>query len=108
MNGMKIYIAGPYSLGDAATNVRNAVYAGSYVASLGHVPFIPHLSHFWHMMIPEDYEFWMRQDEVWLKCCDAVLRIEGESAGADKEVELAISLGMTIYTSVFDIPGLKK
>jgi hypothetical protein len=28
---MRIYIAGPYSKGDIAQNVRNAIYAGSYV-----------------------------------------------------------------------------
>jgi len=102
---MRIYIAGPYTKGDAAINVRNAVWAGNYVAHLGHVPFIPHLTHFWHMMIPhEDINFWYQQDLEWLKQCQALLRIEGESAGADNEVLVARELGMPVYTSVFDIP----
>lgn len=105
---MKIYIAGPYTKGDVALNVRNAVYAGSFVANLGHFPFIPHLTHFWHMLVPEEYDFWMRQDEEWLKVCDAILRIDGESAGADKEVEVAKSLGLPVYHSVFDIPKAKE
>jgi len=106
--GMKIYIAGPYTKGDQAENVRNAIYAGSFIGNLGHFPFIPHLSHFWHMMIPENYEYWLRQDEEWLKCCDGLLRLPGESAGADREVELAKALGIPIYTSVFDIPRIAK
>jgi nucleoside 2-deoxyribosyltransferase len=101
---MKIYIAGPYTKGDVAVNVRNAVYAGNFLANRGHIVFIPHLTHFWHMLIPNTYDFWMAQDEAWLRECDAVLRIEGESAGADKEVEIAASLGLPIYKNVFEVP----
>lgn len=80
---MRIYIAGPYSKGDIAQNVRNAIYAGSYVSTtLGHTVFIPHLLHFWHMLIPQPYEFWIKQDLEWLKVCDAILQLGGESAGA--------------------------
>ena len=39
-----------------------------------------------------------------LGMCDAVLRIPGESRGADLECELARSLGKPVYTSVDDIP----
>jgi|GEM_PF-825467 len=101
---MKIYVAGAYSKGDVAENVRTAIHEGDYVARLGHVPFIPHLTHFWHMLIPHDYEFWMSQDEQWLLSCDAILRLKGESAGADREVETAKKLGLPVYTSVFDVP----
>lgn len=103
-NGMKIYIAGPYSNGDVEENVRIAIHAGDYVARFGHIPFIPHLTHFWHMLIHHDYEFWMKQDMEWLKECDALLRLEGESKGADREVAMAQELGLKIYTSVFDVP----
>ncbi len=36
--------------------------------------------------------------------CDAVLRIEGVSAGADKDVELATKLGLKIYYDLSEIP----
>ena len=36
--------------------------------------------------------------------CDAMLRIPGESRGADLECELARSLGKPVYTSLDDIP----
>lgn len=105
---MKIYVAGPYTKGDVALNVRNAIYAGSYIANLGHFPYIPHLTHFWHMLIPHEYEFWMKQDEAWLKECDALLRLEGESSGADQEMSEAERLGLVIYHSVFEIQRVEK
>lgn len=36
--------------------------------------------------------------------CDAILRIEGASKGADQDVEIARKLGLTIYTKLEDIP----
>jgi hypothetical protein len=101
---MYIYVAGPYSKGDVAENVRTAIHQGDYISRLGHYPYIPHFTHFWHMLIPHEYEFWMAQDFKWLERCDAILRLPGESSGADREVEHAKSLGLTVFTSVFDIP----
>ena len=39
--------------------------------------------------------------------CDAVLRIRGESKGADQDVTLAKELGLKIYYDVNDIPDAK-
>ena len=36
--------------------------------------------------------------------CDAVLRIPGDSIGADKDVEIAKSLGLKIYYTINEIP----
>lgn len=102
---MRIYIAGPYTNGDVAVNVKKAIEAGDFVCRyLGHAVFIPHLTHFWHMLIPGDYEFWLRVDVEWLEVCDAVLRLPGESKGADREVKLARGMGKSIYTSISQIP----
>ena len=101
---MRVYIAGPYSKGDVALNVRNAIHAGDVIARRGHFLFIPHLTHFWHMAIPHEYQFWLDQDMVWLKQCDALLRLQGESTGADAEVEMARELGMHVYYSALDVP----
>ena len=85
----KIYIAGPYTKGDVVLNVRNALDVAEYVASLGAVPFVPHLTHFWHLVHPHDWEFWMKYDEHWLEACPGLIRIKGESKGADREVARA-------------------
>jgi len=39
-----------------------------------------------------------------LACCDAVLRIPGESRGADLEVARARRLGLPIFTDVSELP----
>lgn len=40
-----------------------------------------------------------------LRSCDAVLRIPGASKGADQDVEVAISLGIPVYTDLQQIPA---
>jgi hypothetical protein len=97
---MLVYIAGPYTKGDVAENVRRAIEAGNCVANLGHTPFIPHLTHFWHMMFPHPWEFWMKQDFQWLGRCQALIRLSGESKGADLECEMAKKCQVEIYYSV--------
>lgn len=39
-----------------------------------------------------------------LERCDAVLRVEGNSAGADQDVRLAMEKGLKIYYSVEEVP----
>jgi hypothetical protein len=101
---MRIYIAGPYTFPDPETNTANAIACGDKVAALGHTVFIPHLTHFWHSQIPHDYEFWMAHDMQWLACCNAILRLPGESGGADREIEFARKRKMLIYYSIDEIP----
>jgi len=95
-----VYIAGPYTHGDVAVNVRSAVAAGLDIADAGHVPFVPHLFHFAHLVFPQPYEVWMQLDLSWLACCHAVLRLPGHSPGADREVERAMQLGLPVYHSL--------
>ncbi len=97
---MRVYIAGPYTKGDVALNVRRAIEAGNRVAEAGHYPFIPHFSHVWHLLCPHEYRFWMRQDLAWLPLCEALIRLPGESSGADEEVQRADLLGIPVFRSV--------
>lgn len=92
-----VYVAGPYSHGETADHVREAVLVGLTLAERGFRPFIPHLYHFAHLICPHDYEWWMALDLSWLEACDCVLRLPGHSPGADREVERAHSLGMPVY-----------
>lgn len=43
-----------------------------------------------------------------LERCDAVLRVGGESAGADEMVRVGESLGLKIYRGSEEIPGVRK
>jgi len=42
-----------------------------------------------------------------LRCCDAILRIEGESRGTDGDVLLAKELGMLTYHTIDGIPRIE-
>ena len=103
---MRIYVAGPYSKGETAINVRNAILTGDRLLELGHIPFVPHLTHFWHYISPKPWDVWLKIDRDWLCVCDAILRLPGESEGADLEVAEAKRLGMLIYYSLDEIPNL--
>ena len=95
-----IYIAGPYSKDDPVVNTANAVKAGDLLAREGYIPFIPHLTLFWHFISPHDIDFWYKYDMAWLAKCDCLLRLPGESPGADNEVHWAKKLKMPVYYSV--------
>lgn len=100
---MKIYIAGPYSK-HMVDGTRNAIYAAETLRKMGHLPFVPHLSLLWDLVCPSPYDEWIAYDLEWLDECDALLRLPGESPGADKEVEFALSRNITIYRSIMEVP----
>jgi len=97
---MRVYVAGPYTKGDVAVNVRAAIEAGQRIVEAGHTPFIPHLFHFWHLIFPGPYEQWTRMDFEWLECCDALVRLPGESAGSQAEEDRARHRGIPVFYDV--------
>src|SRR4051812_28903025 len=99
----KIYIAGPYTVGNPEINVKNAISCANSLADFGFAPYVPHFTHFWHIMHPRPYKFWLKLDNQFLPCCDAVLRIPGKSNGADKEVALAKKLKMPVFYSIDEL-----
>jgi hypothetical protein len=96
----RIYIAGPYTNGDVAINVRRAILAANDLADRGFAPFVPHLTHFWHLLIPRPYQFWLDLDMQFLSCCEALLRLSGVSLGADTEVAEAQQQGMPVFWDI--------
>lgn len=99
----KIYIAGPYTNGDMALNVRYAIQKADLLATLGFAPYVPHLCHFWHLLFPRSYDFWMELDKIYLECCDAVFRLKGESPGADEETAFAKKLKIPVFTDISEL-----
>src|SRR5512136_1798341 len=92
-----IFIAGPYTKGDVAQNVNQAITWADLVMDAGCAVFVPHLSHFQHLVHARPYEDWTANDNAILRRCDAVFRLAGDSPGADAEVTLAKSLGIPVF-----------
>lgn len=100
---IKVYVSGPYTGGDVVLNVRDAVHAADVLLKAGYAPYCPHLSHFWHLLYPHDYEDWLDLDMEWVTACDCMLRIPGISSGADRETEHAIELGQPVFDNISEL-----
>ena len=117
---MMILIAGPYRGGtndDPALMAQNLAHLESVALPLfraGHLPMIGEwvalpLIHLGGSAKPGDAVWNEIQYPVahrLLEKCDAVLRLEGVSAGADNDVKLAQERGLPVYFSLADVPGV--
>lgn len=93
---IKVYIASPYTLGNKEENVRKQIYYAHILMEKGYSPYAPLLSHYQDLIYPRSYDSWLAHDILWLRLCDVVLRLSGESRGADLEVKLAKELGIPV------------
>ena len=100
---MRVYIAGPYTKGDTISNITYAIKYGDSLLNSNIIPYIPHLTGFWHLLCPHDVDTWYDYDNEWLLVCDAVCRIEDDSTGADNEVELAKENNIPVFNKVWDL-----
>lgn len=94
---LRVYIAGPLTIGPRPENIHNAVMAASKIREAGCMPFIPHLFELWDMIDPHHYEFWMEMDFAWIDVCHILVRLPGESSGADREVSYAQNRGIAVF-----------
>jgi len=98
---MKVYIAAPYTQGAWEYNIRDVVNAAERVYQAGHYPFIPHtMTTLWALIEPKSKNEWLEFDLYWLGQCDCLIRLSGDSEGADTEVGFAESNDITVYDSV--------
>lgn len=100
---VKVYIASAYTIGDTAKNVKLQIDTADTLMTLGFSPFVPLYSHFQHMIHPRPYEDWVTNDLVWVEVCDCVLRLPGESKGADGEVKYATELNIPVFYSIKEL-----
>jgi hypothetical protein len=100
---IKVYIASPYTKGDVAVNVREQLLTANTLMDFGFAPFAPLYSHFQHMFMPKPYEKWIEIDLEWVKACDCVLRLPGESNGADGEVFFAQNNNIPVFFNLSDL-----
>ena len=99
-----VYVAGPITIPDPLENTHYAIKAATALLDSGLVaPYVPHLTCFWHVVTPRPYETWLAYDLEILARCDALLRLPGESAGADREVAFAVEQGIPVLWSVDEV-----
>jgi hypothetical protein len=98
--GKHVYVASPMRL-QPIDGPRAAAKAADQLVAAGHFPYLPQLDRLWAYMTGEkDVEIWLRMDFAWIRKCDAMVRLPGESAGADREVAFAKSIGIPVFKSV--------
>ena len=104
----RIYISGPITRGDPIHNFHQAVSAQMELIQAGLAPLNPMLT----MMMPGErmvrHHEWMEIDLPWVAVADAVLRLPGESEGADAEVAAAMDRGIPVLYSVDQVVGYIK
>lgn len=100
------YISGPYSKGDVADNVNVAMLQWRWLKeNYPDILFIcPHWSHFQQIVTPLTYDEWIDYDLDLLMLLirsgpGCVIRLSGESEGADTECKLAAAHGIPVVKS---------
>lgn len=115
---MMILIAGPYRSGTnddpalIARNLNRLEAAALPVYKAGHIPMIgewvalPMMQQAGSTGLDDAIakEYLYPVASRLLERCDAVLRIEGESKGADEDVRLAKERGLPVYRTMEEIP----
>lgn len=102
MSKPRVYVAGPvHGSGTQAGNIANAIRAAEQLCRAGCIPFVPHLWFMWEVTLAfmgrNDQEHWMELDITWLRQCHALVRLEGDSPGADREEAFARECGIPIF-----------
>lgn len=118
---LKVFVSGPITKGNLGDNVNQAAAASMVLLKAGLSPFCPHLSVFFDGITSRDemrlrywgqahhlpggtkVEDWYSMDEPWVRASDVLLRLPGESVGADLEVGWAREEGIPVFHTVEDV-----
>lgn len=100
----KLYISGPITLGDRDANVSRAKYAALVAMQRGWSVLCPHLSCYYEWGEQFSHSEWLKQDLPWLMHADALVRLPGESLGADEEVFFANDHHIKVYFGLENLP----
>lgn len=124
MKRLRVYIAGPISKGDLCHNVNQATDAFIRLAKAGLAPMAPQWSVYAkpceRIYWPHNeasvmceatiegndrmtHEEWLGLDFAWVEVSDAVLRLPGESRGADAEVWYATGKQIPCFATIEEV-----
>lgn len=106
MNTYKLYLSGPISNGGTLSQGQqwcNAIQAMAIATDLskgGIWVHVPHLTVLFDLMGGRSWEEWLGHDYPLVGLCDGILRLPGESKGANLEVKWAREAGKDIFYNV--------
>lgn len=102
-----VYVAAPLGASERwSSTVPTAILAGDRLAAAHPrlLVYVPHaLGPAWDAYVAHDYEWWMSHCLGMVARCDAVLRVPGDSPGADRETALAHSLKIPVFHTQGDL-----
>lgn len=94
------YLSGPITKGDRQHNFDQAADAQRRLMAAGFAVLNPMLT----MLLPGAWDIphstWIDNDLPWIAKAKAVLRLPGESVGADQEVAFARLKGISVYDDI--------
>lgn len=92
-----VYIAAPYG-SNPVHNTHQAIRFGLtlYEEKLA-IPLVPHLTLLADIVEPRTTDYWYEFDLHQLIHCDALLRLPGDSVGADREVQFCKDNGIPYF-----------
>ena len=106
MNRLRVYISGPITLGDRQHNFDQAAAAHARLMLAGFAVLNPMLT----MRLPFGWDSEQFPHDLWLAGClpwvsvaDAVLRLPGESRGADLECAYAGLRGIPVFYDIVEL-----
>lgn len=94
-NKFMVYVAGPIT-GNPWGCVKQATDVFPKLRSIGLVPILPQLSVIHEMVNPLSYEEWIEYDLDLIENCDLLMKLPGESPGADRETMRAKGLDIPV------------
>jgi|WetSurMetagenome_2_1015567.scaffolds.fasta_scaffold01488_32 hypothetical protein len=104
-----IYIASPYTIGDNFVNVQRQIETANELLDNGFIPFSPLLqSVYLNAQKERDYHLWLDNDYAFIERFDGLLRLEGESKGADGEVSKAHNIKIPVFKTIEEIKNYFK
>lgn len=97
---LRVYISGPITKGDRIANFAQACEAQTRLMQHGFAPLNPMLTMLHPAAWTIDHDQWIACDLPWVEAADAVLRLPGESTGADTECRHAMECGIPVARCV--------
>jgi hypothetical protein len=98
MSRPRVYISGPITKGNRNEHFFRACELERALMLCGYAPLNPMrsivLPFAWQDDMPHD--LWLAVDLAWVDVCDAVVRLTGDSKGADEECTYAVERGIPV------------